>query len=422
MPDSPTATEQNPASPERVGVLVVGAGPAGTAAALTFAEAGRPVTVIDRAVFPRDKCCGDGLTTLALRELETLGLSPSAVPNWMTVDSAHLRTPSGRAFDIPLPSQGIYAAVAPRADLDNTLVEMAISAGADIRQGWRLESITQTATEARVVVVDPGETPRTLVADHVIAADGMWSPTRRLLGCTPEGYRGEWNAFRQYVSNVTGPAADRLIVWFEPDLLPGYAWSFPLPGGRANIGFGVLREHQRRGRDMAGLWRDLLSRDHIQDALGEGHRLEDRHTAWPIPARVDEMRLSAARVLFTGDAAAATDVMTGEGIGQALLTGRLAAEAILEPSTSGVAETYEHHVRSHLFADHRMSRRLGRVLASRRGAELALRTVEKSGSWGRAKFARWMFEDEPRALMLTPSRWHRRMLRREGAWADSPAA
>jgi flavin-dependent dehydrogenase len=340
----------------------------------------------------------------------------------MTVDSAHLRTPSGRAFDIPLPSQGTYAAVAPRADLDNTLVEMAISAGADIRQGWRLESITQTATEARVVVVDPGETPRTLVADHVIAADGMWSPTRRLLGCTPEGYRGEWNAFRQYVSNVTGPAADRLIVWFEPDLLPGYAWSFPLPGGRANIGFGVLREHQRRGRDMAGLWRDLLSRDHIQDALGEGHRLEDRHTAWPIPARVDEMRLSAARVLFTGDAAAATDVMTGEGIGQALLTGRLAAEAILEPSTSGVAETYEHHVRSHLFADHRMSRRLGRVLASRRGAELALRTVEKSGSWGRAKFARWMFEDEPRALMLTPSRWHRRMLRREGAWADSPAA
>jgi len=69
-----------------------------------------------------------------------------------------------------------------------------------------------------------------------------------------------------------------------------------------------------------------------------------------------------------------------------------------------------------------MSQRLGKVLASRRGAELALRTVERSGSWGRAKFARWMFEDEPRALMLTPSRWHRRMLRREGAWARQPAA
>ena len=422
MPDSPTAASASRSEPERVGVLVVGAGPAGAAAALTLAGAGHPVTVIDRAVFPRDKCCGDGLTTLALRELESLGLSPSAVPNWMTVDSAHLRTPSVRSFDIPLPSEGIYAAVAPRADLDNALVEMAMGAGADVRQGWRLESVSQTATDVRVEVVDPEETYRTLVADHVIAADGMWSPTRRLLGCTPEGYRGEWNAFRQYVANVTGPAADRLIVWFEPDLLPGYAWSFPLPGSRANIGFGVLREHQRRGRDMAGLWRDLLSRDHIRAALGEGHRLEDRHTAWPIPARVDEMRLSAARVLFTGDAAAATDVMTGEGIGQALLTGRLAAEAILEPSSAGVTDTYERHVRSHLFADHRMSLRLGKVLASRRGAEFALRTVERSGSWGRAKFARWMFEDEPRALMLTPSRWHRRMLRREGAWARQPAA
>ena len=422
MPDSPTATIAPGSEPEHVGVLVVGAGPAGAAAALTLAGAGRPVTVIDRAVFPRDKCCGDGLTTLALRELESLGLSPSTVPNWMTVDSAHLRTPSGRAFDIPLPSEGVYAAVAPRADLDNTLVEMAIGAGANVRQGWRLASVSQTATAVRVEVVDPEETSRTLVADHVIAADGMWSPTRRLLGCTPEGYRGEWNAFRQYVADVTGPAADRLIVWFEPDLLPGYAWSFPLPGGRANIGFGVLREHQRRGRDMAGLWRDLLSRDHIRAALGEGHRLEERHTAWPIPARVDEMRLSAARVLFTGDAAAATDVMTGEGIGQALLTGRLAAEAILEPSSAGVTNTYERHVRSHLFADHRMSQRLGKVLASRRGAELALRTVERSGSWGRAKFARWMFEDEPRALILTPSRWHRRMLRREGAWARQPAA
>ncbi len=422
MPDSPTATIAPRSEPERVGVLVVGAGPAGAAAALTLAGAGHSVTVIDRAVFPRDKCCGDGLTTLALRELESLGLSPSAVPNWMTVDSAHLRTPSGRSFDIPLPSEGVYAAVAPRADLDNTLVDMAIGAGADVRQGWRLESISQTASDVRVEVVDPEETYRTLVADHVIAADGMWSPTRRLLGCTPEGYRGEWNAFRQYVADVTGPAADRLIVWFEPDLLPGYAWSFPLPGGRANIGFGVLREHQRRGRDMAGLWRDLLSRDHIRAALGEGHRLEDRHTAWPIPARVDEMRLSAARVLFTGDAAAATDVMTGEGIGQALLTGRLAAEAILEPSSDGVTDTYERHVRSHLFADHRMSQRLGKVLASRRGAEFALRTVERSGNWGRAKFARWMFEDEPRALMLTPSRWHRRMLRREGAWARQPAA
>ena len=130
-------------------------------------------------------------------------------------------------------------------------------------------------------------------------------------------------------SDVTGPAADRLYVWFEADLLPGYAWSFPLPGNRANVGFGVLRERSRRVGDMKDLWVDLLRRPHIVAALGPGFELEDRHTAWPIPARVDDVTLSHGRTLFVGDAAAATDVMTGEGIGQALLTGRLAAEAIL---------------------------------------------------------------------------------------------
>ena len=82
----------------------------------------------------------------------------------------------------------------------------------------------------------------------------MWSPVRKALGSTIEGYRGEWHAFRQYAGNVTGPAAERLIVWFEPDLLPGYAWSFPLPGNRANIGFGVLRDGGRRVQTWRDLW------------------------------------------------------------------------------------------------------------------------------------------------------------------------
>jgi flavin-dependent dehydrogenase len=171
---------------------------------------------------------------------------------------------------------------------------------------------------------------------------------------------------------------------------------------------------------MAALWRDLLDRPHVVEALGDGFRLEDRHTAWPIPARIDEVPLSHGRTLFVGDAAAASDVMTGEGIGQALLTGRLAASAIRRGGARQpqfVRDEYESLVSAELFADHRMARRLGRVLAHRRGAEVALRIVEHSGSWGRRNFARWMFEDEPRAIALTPSRWHRDLFKRSGAWA-----
>ena len=401
-------------------VLVVGGGPAGAAAAIELTRAGRSVVVIDRATFPRDKCCGDGLTTLALRELEHVGVSPGDIADWMNVGGASLRSPSGRRVHVPLPDDGLYAAVAPRLQLDDAILTQARKSGATIRDGWTFRSLEQF--DDRVVVVGTnGDDDLTITARYVIAADGMWSPVRKALGVNIDGYLGEWHGFRQYARQVTGPAADQLFVWFEPDLLPGYAWSFPLPGGRANIGFGVLRDGSRSGKETKAIWADLLTRPHIVEALGPDHELEDRHTAWPIPARIDELPLSAGRVIFVGDAAAATDVMTGEGIGQALLTGRLAAESIigagaLQPEYA--ADTYEREVRHHLFADHRISLRLGKVLAKEWGARGAIRVVAGSGEWGKRNFARWMFEDEPRAVVLTPSRWHRKFLDRSGAYRD----
>jgi geranylgeranyl reductase family protein len=397
-------------------VVVVGSGPAGSAAAIELRRAGRTVVAIDKAVFPRDKCCGDGLTTLALRELEHLGLDPGAVTDWFEVGGASIRSPSGRQVEVPLPSTGTYAAVAPRLQLDDALVRLARKEGADVRDGHAFVGAAEH--DDRIVVTAGG-----LVIDarYVVAADGMWSPVRKSMGLNRPGYLGEWHGFRQYGRHVTGPAGRELFVWFEPDLLPGYAWSFPLPDGRVNIGFGVLRDGVRRVQDMKSLWIDLLHRPHIVDALGADFELEDRHTAWPIPARIDEAVLASGRVLFTGDAAMATDVMTGEGIGQALLTGRLAAEAIvaagaLRPDVA--TRRYRADVRHHLVADHRMSKLLGAVLATSWGARGAIRVVAASGSWGRRNFARWMFEDEPRAIALTPSRWHRHVLARPGAYVS----
>lgn len=398
-------------------VVIVGAGPAGTAAAIELCRSGRSAIVIDKAVFPRDKCCGDGLTTLALRELDAIGFDPGTVGDWFDVGGAALRSPSGREVIVPLPDDGRYAAVAPRMQLDNALVDLARSAGADIRDGHGFRSLEHVDDGVGSVRVEADGL--TIDTRYVIAADGMWSPVRKAVGLNEPGYLGEWHGFRQYASNVTGTAASQLHVWFEQDLLPGYAWSFPLPGNRANIGFGVLRDGERSGKDIKAIWPDLLQRQHIVAALGEGFEMEERHTAWPIPARIDSLPLTADRVLFVGDAATATDVMTGEGIGQALLTGRLAAESIISAGATqpkAVADIYEREIRHHLLADHKMSLALGSVLAKDWGARGAIRVVAASGEWGKRNFARWMFEDEPRALVLTPSRWHRNFLKQPGAY------
>lgn len=406
MPDS------NDISP--VDVLIVGAGPAGTAAATVLARAGRNVVVTDKAKFPRDKCCGDGLTTLALRMLERIDFDPGTVASWQTVGSAWLRSPSGREVEVPLPQgRGQFAAVAARLQLDNELMKHARRAGADVREDHEFSHLTMNYSGGRRTATVHFENGASIEAAHVIAADGMWSPIRKAMGVGDAGYLGEWHAFRQYADNVTGPAAHRLYVWFEPDLLPGYAWSFPLSDGRVNIGFGVLRDGKRRVKDMKKEWVDLLSRRHIVDALGPGFRLIDRHTAWPIPADITSAVLSSGNVLFVGDAARATDTLTGEGIGQALETGILAAEAIL--AGGDVARTYETSVRRSLFADHHMSRALGKLLNSTVVTRGALRLVA-TNDWTKRNFARWMFEDEPRAAIFTPRRWHRGFLNRDGAY------
>ncbi|MGH9280466.1 MAG: NAD(P)/FAD-dependent oxidoreductase, partial [Acidimicrobiales bacterium] len=295
-------------------VAVVGGGPAGAAAATTLARAGQDVVLVDKARFPRDKCCGDGLTAAALRELEALGLRRDAVPGWQVVTDVHLRSPSGRQVHLPLPRDGLYAVVAPRASLDAAVLELARVAGAKVLDGHALTGAAADADGVRLEVAGLGE----VHAPYAIGADGAWSPLRKAMGAHQAGYLGDWHAFRQYFGDCA-PAARDMWVWFDPDLLPGYMWSFPLPGGRANVGFGLERNEDFDAHRMGELWPELLERPHVRAVLGESARAEAPHKAWPIPARVRDVPLTAGggRVLFTGDAACATDPLTGEGIAQA---------------------------------------------------------------------------------------------------------
>jgi geranylgeranyl reductase family protein len=396
-------------------VTIVGAGPAGAAAAITARRAGLRVVMVDRATFPRDKCCGDGLTAEALRLLDGLGLDPTRVGSWTVVNDVVVRGPSGREVVFPLPrGDGVFAAVARRADLDAALVDVARAEGAFVVEGVAVVGARQDAETLTVELADGRE----VRAPYAIGADGMWSPLRKLLGGGLPDHRGEWHAFRQYLADVSPRAARELMVWFEPDFLPGYAWSFPLGDGGANVGFGIQRGTSYRVGDMKHLWPDLLARPHLRAFLGEGARPEAPHKAWPIPARVDAIPLSMGRALFVGDAAAATDPMTGEGIAQALATGAWAVEAIVahRPRPSSVRAAYAARVRRELVPDHRLARLLVRAIRHRKGVRAAIAVAGATG-WTRRNFARWLFEDYPRAVLFTPARWGPGMLRGHGAFA-----
>jgi geranylgeranyl reductase family protein len=392
----------------RVDVLVVGAGPAGSAAAHTAAQRGLDVLVVDKATFPRDKTCGDGLTTGALRLLEALGFPLDAIPSYTSVRETVIVSPSGRQVRLPFPPDGEFAGVVPRAELDTALAEHAARAGATVRDGNGIAGLSVHDDGATAELADGA----VVQARWIVAADGHYSGVRHLLEPDRSPQLGDWSTFRQYFRGVEDR---RLWVLFEPDLLPGYAWVFPLPDGRANVGF-AMRRADGQGRIVKERWVQLLQRPSIRAAIGNDAEPEGPHRAWPVPTHFDADALTAPRVLFVGDAAEVVDPMTGEGIGQALATGLLAGEAIASGGDANrVAALYRRRVSSTLGRDLRFAQRVQHVLDHPFTTRAAMRAVDWN-DWTRRNFARWMFEDYPRAALVTPDRWRRGLLTTKGAY------
>ena len=325
-----------PSGGSRFDVVVVGAGPAGSVAALVLARGGARVALADKALFPRDKACGDLVGPRGVQVLTDLGVK---VPDAGHGSDLLAVGPSGRRSRLPAftgrtyPGHGI---VVPRVAFDHALREAALAAGAaGVRA--RITGVEKDPDGmARAVVGSDGQR---LAGDVIIGADGALSPVARLAGMLDSGAALWGFAVRAY---VPGEVPLPLLVLLESrpwQIYPGYGWLFPGEDGQANVGIGVGMGADRHSvplrDDLAGFCALLRKRGDLRPGAEPGAViggwLRMGGTGTP-PA--------AGNVLLVGDAAGLINPLQGEGIGPAMISARLAAEAVLaDPCRAGAVYT-----------------------------------------------------------------------------------
>jgi geranylgeranyl reductase family protein len=342
-------------------VLVVGAGPAGSAAATWAARHGLDVLLADAAAFPRDKACGDGLTPRAMAELDALGLG-----EWTRshVRNRGLRAHGfGQVLELPWPGGSLpdHGSAVARAELDDRIRDTALAAGARPLASARAVDVVRRGSRVEAVIFNVAGELHQVRCRRLVVADGVRSPVGRLLG-------REWHrdtaygvAARGYLETTREDAwiSSHLELRGESgELLSGYGWIFPLGGGRVNLGVGTLAT----ARHPAGVALRPLMEFYARSRRDDwqlGDRVELPSSAM-LPMGGAVSGVAGTNWALIGDAAACVNPLNGEGIDYGLETGRLVAEHLV--ADADLAHAWPRTLQVHYGRSFSLARRLAGLI------------------------------------------------------------
>jgi menaquinone-9 beta-reductase len=323
-----------PAANRDADVIVVGAGPAGSATAYHLANAGHDVLLLEKTAFPREKVCGDGLTPRAVTALVSMGIDTSEQAGWLHNKGLRI-IGGGMRIEIPWPelaSHPSYGLVRPRSDFDDLLARQAVKAGAVLRENTSVTGPVLDKAGRITGVTTKGENGAvTYSAPLIVAADGNSSRLALAMGLQKRDDRPMGVAVRTYYRS---PRHDDdwleswLELWDKDRLLPGYGWIFGVGDGTSNVGLGILNTSTAWGKVD---YKDLLKRWLDQTPEEWGFRDENRtqpvHGA-ALPMGFNRQPHYANGMLLVGDSGGMVNPFNGEGIAYAMEAGEIAAQVM----------------------------------------------------------------------------------------------
>lgn len=351
-------------------IAVVGAGPAGATVVMSLQHSGLSVAVVDKALFPRAKPCGDAIPGRAVKVLESISVEAgqrfAAFGHKQLIRSCRVVAPNLSSFEIRFEGRGYTS---PRKEFDHYLLKEAMT---NENAAFFLEREIKAieVNDKGVLLHLTSELPP-LRARLLIGCDGANSMVARQLAKRKIHKAHHCGAVRAYFSNVKGLNPERTECYLLKNYLPGYFWIFPLPGNLCNAGYGMLPKDisKKRINLKQSLLSVIQSHPHLKERFANAEMVGDVG-GFGLPLGSRKVPISGERFLLAGDAASLIDPATGEGIGNAMLSGKIAARHAIrcienDNFSAGFLKAYDQEIGRHLGKEMKMKYLLQKLLKDR---------------------------------------------------------